>query len=84
MKKEKGVIIAGMEKPKTCFDCPFRSQFELIRSGKRDDDGEILFNKYSRCTFNNDKSADSWRGISWTLKHIEDFCPIKEYKGGSK
>ena len=81
---KKGVIIEGMKKPKTCFDCPFLSQFETINSGQRDNDGEMLFNKYSRCILNDDNSCDSWRGISWTLKHIEDFCPIKEYKGGSK
>ena len=65
-----GMIVQGVEAPRTCSECPFRGDPELFSVAPN------LFKYISRCLLAPEELEDPWRDIGWQLENKENFCPI--------
>ena len=78
---QKGIFIAGMEKPKCCFDCHFLTKPETIHQffefeGKRKQYFEHVYN----CTLIPEDEEDGWHDLEWAMENVQPWCPIVEMK----
>lgn len=70
--------INGYEKPKTCIECPFLGDFQLICTDIKDDNGDYLWQRISFCKLHPKDIEDPFRSTGWFIHNTEDWCPIEK------
>ena len=68
----KSIKIHGIEKPKTCIECPYLSKPEEFPI--RDN----MYQKVAKCNLHPEDIEDPWREIHYFVSHTCEWCPIEE------
>lgn len=68
-------VIAPIDMPGACIDCPFISRAEEISVGNG------MYTKICSCTIAPEEIEEIYLNLHWLVNNKPKWCPLKEVKG---